>query len=167
MLSNGIPMFRAGDEFGHTQAGDNNPYNVDNTSVWLDWDNLKYYSDMFSFCKGMITFRKDHHSICRDTFWEDDIIWFGTNQQGADFSSTCRTMAFLLKGGSVGDTDIYVMINAHDQDLAFTVHAPGVWHVAVDTADIANKYVYGGYQGNLAQKVYQVTSRSIVVLLAK
>lgn len=29
MLSNGTPMFRAGDEFLQTQGGNGNPYNVD------------------------------------------------------------------------------------------------------------------------------------------
>ena len=33
LLSNGTPMFRAGDEFMHTQNGNNNPYNQDNETV--------------------------------------------------------------------------------------------------------------------------------------
>ena len=38
MLSNGTPMFRAGDEFLNTQFGNNNPYNQNNTTGWLDWE---------------------------------------------------------------------------------------------------------------------------------
>ena len=41
MLSNGIPMFRAGDEFLNTQFGNNNPYNQDNEISWLDWSQLE------------------------------------------------------------------------------------------------------------------------------
>ena len=37
LLANGIPMICAGDEFLHTQAGNNNPYNQDNETSWLDW----------------------------------------------------------------------------------------------------------------------------------
>ena len=37
MLSNGMPMFAAGDEFLQTQRGNNNPYNQDNETTWLDW----------------------------------------------------------------------------------------------------------------------------------
>jgi glycogen operon protein len=37
MLSNGTPMFRAGDEFMNTQRGNNNPYNQDNETTWLNW----------------------------------------------------------------------------------------------------------------------------------
>jgi glycogen operon protein len=35
-LSNGTPMFRAGDEFLNSQFGNNNPYNQDNEIGWLD-----------------------------------------------------------------------------------------------------------------------------------
>ena len=41
LLSNGIPMFRAGDEFLNTQYGNNNPYNQDNETGWLDWRQLR------------------------------------------------------------------------------------------------------------------------------
>ena len=37
LLSNGTPMFRMGDEFMQTQGGNNNPYNQDNETSWLDW----------------------------------------------------------------------------------------------------------------------------------
>ena len=40
-LANGIPMFRAGDEFLQTQGGNNNPYNQDNATTWLDWGRLR------------------------------------------------------------------------------------------------------------------------------
>ena len=34
-------MIAAGDEFLHTQGGNNNPYNQDNETTWLDWDRLR------------------------------------------------------------------------------------------------------------------------------
>ena len=40
MLANGTPMFRMGDEFLQTQGGNNNPYNQDNETSWLDWTRL-------------------------------------------------------------------------------------------------------------------------------
>ena len=52
MLSNGIPMFRAGDEFLNTQLGNNNPYNQDNEISWLDWSQLKANQDIFRFFKA-------------------------------------------------------------------------------------------------------------------
>ena len=37
LLANGIPMLTAGDELLQTQGGNNNPYNQDNATTWLDW----------------------------------------------------------------------------------------------------------------------------------
>jgi len=37
LLSQGTPMLLAGDEFGHTQQGNNNAYCQDNELTWLDW----------------------------------------------------------------------------------------------------------------------------------
>ena len=56
MLSNGIPMFAAGDEFLHTQGGNNNPYNQDNETTWLNWNRLRKNADIFRFFKLMISF---------------------------------------------------------------------------------------------------------------
>jgi glycogen operon protein len=36
-FAEGTPMLLAGDEFGRTQAGNNNPYCQDNETSWLDW----------------------------------------------------------------------------------------------------------------------------------
>src|SRR4029078_31416 len=37
LLSHGTPMLLAGDEFGHTQHGNNNAYAQDNETTWLAW----------------------------------------------------------------------------------------------------------------------------------
>ncbi|MDP2082720.1 MAG: glycogen debranching protein GlgX [Pseudotabrizicola sp.] len=36
-LSQGVPMWLAGDELGHSQGGNNNAYAQDNAVTWLDW----------------------------------------------------------------------------------------------------------------------------------
>jgi glycogen operon protein len=38
LLSLGTPMLEAGDEFGNSQQGNNNPYCQDNDISWLQWD---------------------------------------------------------------------------------------------------------------------------------
>ena len=38
MLSQGLPMLLAGDEFGRTQGGNNNAYCQDNEISWVSWD---------------------------------------------------------------------------------------------------------------------------------
>lgn len=37
LLSRGVPMLLAGDDFGNSQNGNNNPYCVDSPTSWLDW----------------------------------------------------------------------------------------------------------------------------------
>ena len=45
LLANGMPMFAAGDEFLQTQRGNNNPYNQDNETTWLDWSRKELHAD--------------------------------------------------------------------------------------------------------------------------
>ena len=134
MLSNGIPMFRAGDEFLNTQFGNNNPYNQDNEISWLDWSQLKTNHDIFRFFKGMIAFRKSHPSLCRSRFWREDISWYGVGPT-VDLSTDSRSLAFCLHGASQDDDDIYLMINAYWEPLRFQIQegAPQDWVRIVDT----------------------------------
>jgi glycogen operon protein len=36
-LSRGVPMFHAGDEYGRTQNGNNNPWCLDTIGIWNNW----------------------------------------------------------------------------------------------------------------------------------
>ncbi|MDO4273860.1 MAG: alpha-amylase family glycosyl hydrolase [Eubacteriales bacterium] len=66
MCSRGTPMFLAGDEFGDTRFGNNNPYCQDNEISWLDWTRLEKNKDIYEFFRYMIQFRKDHPAIRGD-----------------------------------------------------------------------------------------------------
>ena len=68
MLSNGVPMFRMGDEFLQTQEGNNNPYNQGNETTWLDWTRLAEFAERHRFFRRMIAFRTAHPSIGRSTY---------------------------------------------------------------------------------------------------
>jgi glycogen operon protein len=165
LLSNGIPMFRAGDEFLNTQFGNNNPYNQDNEVGWLDWSQFQVNQDIFRFFKGMIAFRKAHPSLCRSRFWREDISWYGTGP-AVDLSADSRSLAFCLHGASQADDDIYVMINGYWQDLEFHIQegTPQDWVRLVDTALPAPEDLLE--TGLPLQKLtYQVAPRSIVVLV--
>jgi glycogen operon protein len=168
MLANGTPMFCAGDEFMHTQGGNNNPYNQDNETTWLDWDRQARERDhMFRFFKSMIAFRKAHPSIGRGRFWRDDVRWYGVGRD-VDFSFGSHTLAYCLRGGSEQDRDVYAMINAYWEPLDFTVGegAAGEWGRVVDTArDSPDDILDPGREEPLASSVVRVGPRSIVVLL--
>jgi glycogen operon protein len=133
MVSAGTPMFRMGDEFLQTQGGNSNPWNQDNETSWLDWDRLEQNRDIFRFVSKLIAFRNSHPSICRSRFWRDDVSWYGT-AGACDFSNSSHTFAYLLRGASQKDTDLYVMVNMYWEDLRFVVQAPGNWKCVVDTS---------------------------------
>ena len=120
LLANGVPMFTAGDEFLQTQGGNNNPYNQDNETTWLNWSRKELHADQFRFAKQMIAFRKSHRSIGRTRFWRDDVHWYGVGRD-VDLSHESRSVAYCLHGASHGDCDLYVMINAYHEPLDFEI----------------------------------------------
>jgi len=167
MLSNGTPMFRAGDEFLNTQFGNNNPYNQDNTTGWLDWNQLQGNRDIFRFFKGMIAFRKSHPTLSRSRFWREDIVWYGAGS-AADMSDDSHSLAFCLHGSSQGDDDVYVMINAYWGELEFQVQegAAQDWVRIVDTA-LPSPDDFSERGDALRATSYLVAPRSVVVLLRR
>ncbi len=166
-LSNGTPMFRAGDEFMNTQKGNNNPYNQDNDVTWLNWDLLAKNRDVFRFFKLMIAFRKSHPSISRSRFWREDVRWYGVGES-PDTSFDSHTLAFCLHGASQNDGDLYVMINAFWEDLMFVVQEgqASEWRRVVDTSLCEPlDFCEPGTEEALSSLNYSVKARSVVVLV--
>jgi glycogen operon protein len=164
-LSNGTPMFRAGDEFLNTQFGNNNPYNQDNEIGWLDWKQHESNTDIFQFFRSMIAFRKRHLSLSRSRFWREDVSWYGVGPM-VDLSQDSHSLAFCLHGASQGDDDLYVMINAYWNELVFNIQEGTVreWKRIVDTA-VATPGDFSEQGVPLDGMTYTVAPRSIVVLL--
>jgi len=166
-LSNGTPMFRAGDEFMNTQQGNNNPYNQDNEITWLNWDRLARNRDIFDFFRNMIAFRKSHPSIARSRFWREDVHWYGVGDT-PDLSFNSHTLAYCLHGASQNDNDLYVMINAFWEDLTFVVQEGQAkeWLRVVDTSlPSPSVFLEPGAAKALTSLSYRVKARSIVVLV--
>lgn len=166
-LSNGTPMFRAGDEFMHTQAGNNNPYNQDNEVGWIDWGRLHANPDMFRFFKLMIAFRKAHPSLARSRFWREDVHWYGMGHD-TDLAYDSRSLAFSLHGGSQQDIDIYVMINAYWEEQTFQIQedATNAWRLVVDTSlESPFDFLDPGSERLLQSLHYRVPGRAVVILV--
>jgi isoamylase len=168
MLSAGTPMFRMGDEFLQTQFGNNNPYNQDNETSWLNWQRAEEFPDFLNFCRLVIHFRKSHCSLCRSTFWHDAIRWYGT-EHAPDLSSESKSIAFCLHGILEDPFDLYVLINADSESKRFGVfeRSPAEWRKVIDTSlsrpwDILSYESATPNESNYAQ----VAARSIVVLQA-
>jgi len=167
MVSNGTPMFCAGDEFMNTQRGNNNPWNQDNETTWLDWDLREKNKDIFRFFKGMIAFRKAHPSLARSRFWREDVSWYGVSGQ-VDLGYLSHSLAFCLHGSSQQDRDIYVMINTYWEDLNFQIQEgnAGQWMRVVDTSMPSPSDLFEiGKEKAILSLNYEVKARSVVVLL--
>jgi glycogen operon protein len=165
LLANGIPMFRAGDEFLQTQGGNNNPYNQDSPTTWLDWGRLQAHADVFRFFQRMIAFRKARPSIARARYWREDVRWYGVGPS-ADLSHDSHSLAYSLRAGGHGDADLYVMINAHWQPLTFRIQdgSPEGWRRVVDTFLPAPCDIADAGTEPFVTAEYEVQPRSIVVL---
>ena len=60
LLSSGVPMLVAGDEFARTQHGNNNPYNQDNETGWLDWATFEFQQAHFHHVQRLLEIRREH-----------------------------------------------------------------------------------------------------------
>jgi glycogen operon protein len=147
MLSQGVPMLLAGDEYLRTQQGNNNAYSQDNEISWVDWTLADANKDFHRFAREMIWLRKRHPALRRRGFLRGekpgrraDITWHGLEPGKPDFAPTSRVIAYTLDGTLTGrerDLDFYVAINGGREPAPFTVPpAPNgrPWRRVVDTA---------------------------------
>jgi isoamylase len=185
MVSHGVPMVLMGDEMGRTQQGNNNSYCHDNELNWLDWGLLARNPDLFQFARRIIAFRHAHPVLRPKEHFRGestrgccaDITWHGTRAWSADWSAGTRVMAFMLcgnhaKGGTVGDDQIYVAVNAHWDALPFELPGPPdgkLWHMSVNTSMPTPEDIFEhGCEPLLEdQGSVLVGGRSVVVLVGR
>ncbi|MCQ8103890.1 glycogen debranching protein GlgX [Methylomonas sp. SURF-2] len=177
LLSHGVPMLLAGDEFLHSQQGNNNCYCQDNELSWLNWADSKQNADVLRFVRQMIQLRKRHPSLMRRNFLTGgilehrgmaDITWHGItpDQPPAWNNSDNRFLAFTLAGLEEGDADLHVVMNMSDDK--FDLHLPSVpdrtWCLAVDTSlKSPHDIIPPEQQKPLKKPLYPMDSRSVVV----
>ena len=76
-------MLLAGDEFGHTQKGNNNTYCQDNELTWLNWELDDRQKDFLEFVRRVTGVWRTHPAFQRRRFFrgqptrggEKDITW--------------------------------------------------------------------------------------------
>lgn len=75
LLSFGTPMICSGDEFMHTQFGNNNPYCQDNIITWMVWEAIsKKERDFARYVRTLINLRKALDVFGEDHFFTGKII---------------------------------------------------------------------------------------------
>lgn len=60
LLSTGVPMITAGDEFGRTQAGNNNAYCQDSPISWINWETKDDWDDVLAITRQLLDLRAKH-----------------------------------------------------------------------------------------------------------
>lgn len=176
LLSQGVPMLLAGDEFLNTQHGNNNAYCQDNELSWLNWDMAAQNADMVHFVQQMIALRKRHPSIMRRRFLTgkpvdstglNDITWHGAELDNPQWTnSESRLLAFTLAGCDTNEADLHIVMNMSDENT--TVELPLLpgkrWCLAVDTSLTAFSDIVPPHsQKPLNHHTYSVEAKTTVV----
>jgi glycogen operon protein len=154
-LAHGTPMATMGDEFGRTQGGNNNPYNQDNETSWVDWALRDEFADLERFVGCLLALRHRHPVLAQDEWWGDAVQWFGAS--GApDLGDSSRSLAWCVG-------DLFVIANAWWEPLMFRIQSPGPWRRTVDTSLAAPDDI-DPVSPVAVGRSYEVGPRSVVVL---
>ncbi|WP_329581100.1 glycogen debranching protein GlgX [Kitasatospora sp. NBC_01250] len=144
LLSRGVPMILAGDEFRNSQGGNNNAYCQDNQISWLDWEQAQKENEVRDFFRGMIALRKRFAALRQPRFFEDrrnerglpEVTWHGCQlEQPGWEDGQARALALTLAGFD-GDPDLHIVLNMFHLGLDCELpHVPGHrWALAVDSS---------------------------------
>lgn len=148
LLSQGVPMLTAGDEFGFSQKGNNNVWCQDNETAWLNWTLVEQNKELIRFFQHCIALRKKHAVFRREQFFSSEatphsteIVWQGLQPKTTNWTADCHYLAFLLNGRLMGDDHFFVMMNGSREKTA-TFLLPGPpndkksesWHKIANTA---------------------------------
>jgi isoamylase len=190
LLSQGVPMLLAGDELGHTQNGNNNAYCQDNEISWISWDPAQMDSGLLGFVRRLIALRHDHPAFHRRNFFQGrkikgaevtDIAWLRPDGQpmtdeewNQDFA---RCLCVSLSGEAVDEVDergqrvrdenFLLLLNAHHEEIPFTLPAPASdagWVALVDTSCQTTSRPEAFYNGGTA---YPLQPRSLALLVER
>ncbi len=134
LLSQGVPMLLAGDEFGRTQRGSNNAYCQDNEISWVDWSLLEKNTRLFEFTRKLIALRKAHPALRRKKHFigHGDVEWIGPDGNGPDWDHG-RALGIRLaeparpagrkrrENTSRPQDNLLILINNEQHDVAFSL----------------------------------------------
>ncbi|HUG62685.1 MAG TPA: glycogen debranching protein GlgX [Methylomirabilota bacterium] len=129
LVSHGTPMFLAGDEFGHTQNGNNNVYCQDNPLGWVDWDAIDDDDrEVTAFVRRLLDLRAKHAIFRRVSYRDGTVVrWInasGTDQtpeQWDDPTALTIGLLFQLADDRKEIDEALILFNAYHEDVPFTL----------------------------------------------
>ncbi|MDQ2697684.1 MAG: glycogen debranching enzyme, partial [Actinomycetota bacterium] len=63
LLSAGVPMIAAGDEFARTQRGNNNAYCHDSELTWVSWQHAPWQRDLYAHVRHLLRLRRENPAL--------------------------------------------------------------------------------------------------------
>ena len=178
-LSQGVPMFLAGDEFLRTQGGNNNAWCQNNEISWLDWRLTENNHEMLHFVRELIAFRHRHPCLTRSRFFTGqpessrdipDIAWHGLHLNEPLWGNNeAQVLAFTIAGSTATEEDMHIVLNMSEKDIE--IQLPNIplrhWHLAIDTAAPSpNDILEQARQQAVVRDIQRVQARSVVVFEA-
>jgi glycogen operon protein len=190
LLSGGVPMLVGGDEYLRSINCNNNPYNLDSSANWLNWNWSADQSNFHAFTQGMLAFRKAHPALRPANFYAgtdgngnvmEQLRWFKPDGGVADAAyfndSNNHAIAWRIDGTEFGDSAsaIYVAYNGWSGNVNFTLPWPGSgkrWYRVTDTctwAEGSGQVRSPGAEEAIGGEydVYGVCGRGLLLLIAK
>lgn len=151
LLSQGSPMLLAGDEFGHTQFGNNNAYAQDNETTWLDWERIDRDPEFLAQVRTLIHLRRstpllhiDHHVHGSDDSAAVRFEWInaaGTSMQSEEWAGSKAFTACIAQG----DQATAVVVNGCDRAADFVLPEKNrAWRVAFTASELPNDNAISG-----------------------
>ena len=176
LLAQGTPMLCAGDELGHTQQGNNNPYCQDNSTTWIDWAAAD--DDLIAFTAHVLALRR--HLLPLGNHWYSgivnaaglhDLAWLqsdGTPLQGDDWQdANSQVMGCLIGEPGLSSAPVLLLINAEHSDHMFTLPA-GNWQALLDSTQTRGETTWRSTNFSVRQGIhlYPLPAHSLVLLQA-
>jgi glycogen operon protein len=149
LLSQGVPMMQAGDEFARTQHGNNNAYCQDNELSWVNWNLSAQQTDLHEFVREICNLRGRVSLFRRDTFLKGgtsrvstkDVSWVhpsGAEMTDRDWNDgDARALGIKLAAQREDHSDYLLLVNPSKRDDAFTLPAARSgthWTVRLDSS---------------------------------
>ncbi|HIJ78581.1 MAG: glycogen debranching protein GlgX [Desulfobulbaceae bacterium] len=175
-ISQGPPMFVAGDEFGRSQLGNNNAYCQDNEISWLNWELAETNQDLLLFFKGLIALRKKHSVFRRLDFFakekQPEIEWFSRHGATQDWQPHNKTLGLMLHGRrkKMTDDDFYILFNGHHTDRTFIIPAAPkgrTWRQIVNSGEASPANICAEEKATAIAGNIKVAGLAAVILIAK
>ncbi len=151
LMAHGVPMLNAGDEFGRSQGGNNNPYCQDNELTWFNWQHKPWQQALTATVEHLTKLRRQlpvlrqRHFLTGRVVEEGgpaDVSWYGadgaemTRQRWEDPGQAVLQM--LLSGVDRNETSVLLVLNGSIETSTVVLPPPPngpAYHLLWDSSD--------------------------------